>query len=272
MYPSRLSIILLILFVIWRANVSNAKNLDRSGYDASPKRWMVEFYTESTLQCLGALVNGYQDYDIVVRASCVMGYEKGEYRLDMRNHENTETFSRTIADISIHPHYQKNRRAYDLAVIKPSKKFDHKFAKPIPLANGKSMTDCDLYDLDIYDRMVGVTLKMVEFTKCKNMAKGVLAMEETFICASSDEDICSYIGYVAECKIHLIGISIDQGGFCGKTQPYVMYNMRMFASWISENKTGPGRSDAVTFRRINLYNIIYLIIIMLLSLLLKRIQ
>lgn len=266
MCQSRLFIILLVLFVI-----CSAVELDPTppvNFKYTPKRYMVEVCKgdshKCSFECTGVLVNGYREFSILTRLSCVIKHQRGQYQLVMKDEKN-ERHSRYIDAILEHPYYQKNRRAYDVALLRPWGRFQHNYAKPINLPKMDALIYCEMYMFDISNQIVSQDLQMFGLLQCDNLTNN---NERTFICGSRHVDWCPDRDYIAECNGFLFGISVDEAGHCGKTKPYRMYDIDMFVWWIKRNELLQ-YAGAITFRRIDLSNLIYTIIIILLSFLLN---
>lgn len=252
MYPIRLLILifLLILYRILRANVSNAQKL------RDPSQFMVEIRVRNVLICVGAYVKGYDGHNILTRASCVTRYVMRLYKIVMRNRKGKRV-RRRIEHMAIYPYYKKNKRAYDIALLKTHKVFDQSGAAPIDFILGGSYENCRIHTATPVIETQSLTV--ISLSNCTNL---MTQLESTFVCGVTDEDWCPDNGYLVECDMRLVGIGCEPDLYCGEFMPYIIYDMDAFDDWIRFNKY---RGGTVTFRLISVTNIYLEIIIVILS-------
>lgn len=181
----------------------------------------------------------------------------------------TAGHSLAVQDILIHPRYQENKRLYNMALLKVNHYIWHVFRRQLYLAKPQVLYDqCFWHSITTEMELETLRVNDMDYEDCRDEFDKVKSddvekpeIATNMMCASYTRDVCTReFGFVIVCdQQYLVGIGIYGDTSCGKTRPFIAYEIAKFRDWLTVIKSASEFNAANVYGNVasvTIYNII----------------
>lgn len=235
-----------------------------------PQYFLLDIHVDNTPVSVGAYTIVIRGYHLITVAEPFITISLPKirvYPLDEEDRRRAAGTAISVREILFHPRYHQNKRLYNMALMMLYEDFITVMPRQLLLSKPhKIYKECFWHSVTVDFEIETLRVEDLDYEDCRDefeSKESVNIIEHNMMCAKYKRDMCTKeFGFVIVCDAkYLVGMGLDGDTACGKTRPFIAYDVAKFRDWLSifRGNSSMNSTSTTTYQNlgsVTIYNII----------------